>query len=82
MNTKKYLAAIISLFCAITIIISSTLVYKTGLIPDINPEIDEAKENAKIEKYQSDVVEGVFLDRNGETLTDRVSLSCHRCTLP
>lgn len=70
MNTKKYFAAIISLFCAITIIISSTLVYKTGLIPDINPEIDEAKENAKIEKYQSDVVEGVFLDRNGETLTE------------
>ena len=68
-NSKKLISAVVSVFCSLCFIVLSVCVYKTGVIKGINTDADEGRKRIQIKLEQSEIVEGLFIDRNGTEIT-------------
>ena len=68
-DSKKLISAVVSVFCTFCFIIVSVCIYKTGVIKGINTDADEGRKRIQIKLEQSEIVEGLFIDRNGAEIT-------------
>lgn len=66
---KKSISLFLSLLSVLCVVIISTTLYKTGLISGIDSKIDTLRESVDQETKRNGVIEGMFVDRNGNEIT-------------
>ena len=70
MKNKKALSFCTAVFSIMLLSLSLFSVYKTGAVEDLNPAADKVEAEVKIEANFKNTVEGVFIDRDGEAITE------------
>lgn len=68
-RTKKVGAAIVSIIVALSFVICSVCIYRTGVIEGVNPKADEAKKELAVSIYRSETIEGSIVDKFGNAIT-------------
>lgn len=66
---NRKIAGITAIFCTLCFMVVAVSVYRVGIIRGLNAEVDEMKDDAKIQIQEHEIVEGVFVDRNNIEIT-------------
>lgn len=67
---QKRISTIVAIIVALSLIIASCIVYKTGVIKGLNETIDTRSINVINQYRESHTVEGAFYDCNGSPITE------------
>lgn len=68
-SSHKKIAGIAAVFCAMCFLVICVCVYRVAVFRDLNPEADKMKKDSRIRLQESEVVEGIILDRSNNEIT-------------